>query len=142
MKNVIVTIEGKQRTRTVSLFFEEVCNGIVTNLRIENGELLRDEFSVTNIRPLDVKPMLELPDYMFKALGIAVTEHLKNKEGVNTNKSYLEGKLEATEKHLDDLRGYYSHIFDNHFVDSMEYRKLNKVATPPVPPENTKEPIA
>lgn len=46
-----------------------------------------------------VKPSIRMDDAMFKLLVDAVGPHYKSPE-----KPYLEGKLEATEHHLFDLR--------------------------------------
>lgn len=48
---------------------------------------------------LPPKPTLELTDEQLRAFAEAI-----NKEGINPQKEYVEGKLEATENHLKDMR--------------------------------------
>jgi len=48
---------------------------------------------------IPVKPTLELTDDQLRKFAEAI-----NKQGINPQKEFVEGKLEATEKHLEDMR--------------------------------------
>ena len=57
-------------------------------------------FTVVQHEPVDfVKPTISIPEDWAAALAVAIQEC-----GLPAGKSYDRGKLEATEKHLEDMR--------------------------------------
>jgi hypothetical protein len=75
----------------------------VISQTIESGD-----FSIKKIEPI-----LDLPADLFDQLSKGIAKYL-SQQGINTqNEDLLNGKLEATEKHLGDLRLYTDILLNN-----------------------------
>jgi hypothetical protein len=59
-----------------------------------------------------LEPFLELPENFFNELVKAVVNYAFENNVKTENEHLLEGKLKATEKHLEDLRMYFGKALD------------------------------
>lgn len=55
----------------------------------------------------EIKPFLALPEDLFFELITAAAEYAKKREMIIPSETFHKGKLEATEKHLQDLATYF-----------------------------------
>jgi hypothetical protein len=59
-----------------------------------------------------LKPFLELPSNVFDKFVKAVTDYASDNNIKTESETLLQGKLKATEKHLEDLRGHFTKVLD------------------------------
>ena len=53
-----------------------------------------------------------MPEFVFNDMARAMIEYMSKSGYVTKNESALEGKLLATEKHLEDLRSNFTKVLD------------------------------
>ena len=72
----------------------------------DDGKLIEQEVSAENeLAPMTTsKPLLRVNYFMFNAFLKAFVDYANNVNIVTENENLLKGKLEATEKHLEDMR--------------------------------------
>jgi hypothetical protein len=58
-------------------------------------------------QPNKIEPFLELPEKFFNEIAKSIVEYANVNDIKTDNESVLQGKLTATEKHLEDLRNYF-----------------------------------
>ena len=75
------------------------------------GDLMTQTFVDRSCaRPKTIKPFLQMERSLFDAMSNAMFK-LREKEGKKTVSEYeMKGKLDATEKHLEDLRKYLNKL--------------------------------
>lgn len=74
--------------------------------------LIKQTQKVNEIDP-NIKPLLRLPYRFAQALFVAISEY-NNKNGIKTkDESLIEGKLQATEVHLKDMREITTKLIDH-----------------------------
>lgn len=76
----------------------------------DNQLLEQRNDSVCSIEP--IYPLLEMPSELANIFLKAVGDYNSGKGNVTENENKLKGKLEATEKHLEDLRTYFGKSLD------------------------------
>jgi len=111
MNNPKVFIQPDFASRFTNIWIiEDKLTGF-TNYRIdENGSITVEE--IPNSKELNTTPFLKLPIHMTELLFTAVVEYM-NKSGVKTkDENLIEGKLLATEKHLEDMREMSKKMLD------------------------------
>lgn len=59
-----------------------------------------------------LKPFLELPSSFFDKLVKAMVDYASENNIKTENETLLQGKLVATEKHLEDLRKHFEKVLD------------------------------
>ena len=59
-----------------------------------------------------VKPFLELPSNIFDKFVKAITDYASDNNIKTESETLLQGKLKATEKHLEDLRGHFEKVLN------------------------------
>ena len=119
MNNPKVFIQPDFASRFTNIWIiEDKLTGF-TNYRIdENGNITVEE--IPNSKELSTTPFLKLPIHMTELLFTAVVEHM-NKSGVKTkDENLIEGKLIATEKHLEDMREMSKKMLDALIAPSIE----------------------
>jgi hypothetical protein len=60
----------------------------------------------------DLKPFLSLPAYFAQYFFKAIAEHLSQRGIKTKDANLIEGKLQATEKHLEDMRDIAKKLID------------------------------
>lgn len=94
-------------------FYRDLGNGrYETVIAVEKGGYMVVE---AHNMGAEIKPSIIMDVFMLQALADAL-----NEIGIKPQKGYLEGKLEGTEKHLEDMR---SLVFDNRVEISGEAKE-------------------
>lgn len=76
----------------------------------KDGLLVEQEIESSVAMP--ISPLLTMKESMANAFIKAIADYASN-EGLNTeNENLLKGKLEATEKHLEDMRLAFTKLLD------------------------------
>lgn len=97
-------VETNWNTRATRFYLEDQQGRIKTFIGVKDGALIAQELNPLNPITQEIFPLLEMGDYTAKEFIKAVVDYASN-EGIKTeNENLLKGKLEATEKHLEDLR--------------------------------------
>ena len=79
---------------TLEIFvYEDIGNG---KIRVVQGDTIQ---TIDRNAPTDLKPTIELPREALQAFADSLDQM-----GIKPQKGFLEGKLQATEKHLEDMR--------------------------------------
>jgi len=97
-------VETNWETRATRFYLQDDEGRLKTLIGIKDGLLIKQELSPLNPTNVPIYPLLEMGDYMAKEFIKAIVDYASG-EGIKTeNENLLKGKLEATEKHLEDLR--------------------------------------
>jgi hypothetical protein len=119
MKTPRVLIQPDFASRFTNIWIiEDKLTGF-TNYRIdENGNITEED--IPNKEELNAKPFLKLPICMTELLFTTIIEYM-NKSGIKTkDENLIEGKLIATEKHLEDMREMSKKMLDALITPSIE----------------------
>lgn len=99
-----IFVENDYRTMVVRVYIRERESSIDKYYFIDNGILSCQTVDRSNFQYPEVKPFMEMPSYFYDSFAKAFIEQL-NRDGIKTeNENLMQGKLKATELHLNDLR--------------------------------------
>jgi hypothetical protein len=107
-----IIVEKDWNTRQVKVYLKEMQGDIMNIIGQENGVLVSQIIERTDYEPKPLKPLLEMPEFVFNDMATAMVDYMSNKGHRTKNESVLEGKLSATEKHLEDLRTHFTKVLD------------------------------
>jgi hypothetical protein len=94
------------------MYLETYDNGRKVIIGMKDGFLTEQILENNTCSPIPIKPLLEMPLYLGEDFLKAVANYLSD-EGIKTeNENLLKGKLEATEKHLEDLRKHFDKLLN------------------------------
>lgn len=78
----------------------------------KDGFLIQQTLDPMNFQPEPLIPLLEMNRGFANEFIKAVSDFASNKGIKTENENLLQGKLSATEKHLEDLRGHFTKVLD------------------------------
>lgn len=80
----------------------------------DDGRLVEQEITAENeLAPMKTfKPLLTMNEFIFNSFLKAVVEYANNVPIKTRDESLIEGKLLATEKHLEDMRNISTKLID------------------------------
>jgi hypothetical protein len=94
------------------MYLEAYDNGRKVIIGMKDGLLTEQILENNTCSPIPIKPLLEMPLYLGEDFLKAVANYLSS-EGIKTeNENLLKGKLDATEKHLEDLRRNFDKLLN------------------------------
>ena len=111
--NLEVWIDTKMYSGSVDVWVIE--HHSTTNEYIsiaENGLLDKTSVPHNQMPSSDLKPFLSIPIALSNALFKAMAEHLESKGIKTKDANLIEGKLLATEKHLEDMREFSKKLLE------------------------------
>lgn len=81
----------------------------------EDGRLVEQEVTAENeLAPMKTfKPLLTMSEFVFNSFLKAVVEYANNIPIKTRDESLIEGKLLATEKHLEDMREFSKKLLES-----------------------------
>jgi hypothetical protein len=106
MDNIEVIIHRQLHLMTVEVYLRQQENGKVYIIGYDGDLLVKQLFDDQNPEVQEFKPLLKLPDYMLDTLMKSFAEELSSKGYRTKNENHIEGKLQATETHLADMREF------------------------------------
>jgi hypothetical protein len=97
-------VETNWNSRATRFYLEDQQGRVKTFIGVKDGRLIEQQLNPMNAIDEPLFPLLEMGDYMAKEFIKSVVDYASG-EGIKTeNENLLKGKLEATERHLEDLR--------------------------------------
>ena len=120
MKNLRIEIQRVYERNAIKVWLIEDIPDGQNVISQENGEMVVNHIPAGEAISLDMKPFLNLPAQFANTLFQAIAEY-NSAEGKRTkDENLLEGKLEATQLHLEDMR---------EMTKLLVYDKMKKVDT-------------
>lgn len=118
-QNLKLIVNHDYSTMSVAIYGQVIDGSRLFIIGYDDGKLIEQEVSAENeLAPMTTfKPLLRVNYFMFNAFLKAFADYANNVNIVTENENLLKGKLEATEKHLEDMR-------------EMAKNMLNKIITP------------
>lgn len=101
--NTKIDIEYDPVIRAYRIWLYEHKDGMTYNFHMDNGDMTRTEFK-NDGTVNDVRPLMQLDFYLAEMLFSAIGEYLERKGRQTVNENLTQGKLIATERHLDDMK--------------------------------------
>ena len=101
--NTKIDIEYDPVIRVYRIWMYENKDGMTYNFHMDNGDLVRTELPNDGVVK-DVKPLMQFDFYLAEMLFGAIGEYLERKGRQTVNENLTQGKLIATEKHLEDMK--------------------------------------
>lgn len=116
--NLDIFIENNRYKRSIEIWVIEKGIQKDINIHFNGNELITTDLEHCNVAPEGVKPFLSLPNKLAEDIFKAVTEY-NSINGIKTkDQTLIEGKLIATENHLEDMRN-----ISNKLIDNITYKK-------------------
>ena len=120
MKDLRIEIQRVYERNAIKVWLIEDTPDGQNVISQENGEMVVNHIPAGEAISLDMKPFLNLPAQFANTLFQAIAEY-NSAEGKRTkDENLLEGKLEATQLHLEDMR---------EMTKLLVYDKMKKVDT-------------
>lgn len=99
-------------TRRVKIYLKEERDGKIIIIGQGSEGLITQVIELTDGSQTDIKPLLEMPHHIFEQF-MRATEVYFTQKGIKTeNEHLLEGKTNAMEKHLEDMRTNFTKVLD------------------------------
>jgi len=109
-----VHIQKEFHNDKVTIYVMDESYGSKKNISIRNISESGTEFEFKELSreggPQKLDPFLQVPTLLFEDLVKAFLDYAQENNIKSENQTFLEGKLVATEKHLEDLRGYFDRL--------------------------------
>lgn len=113
--NVEVKVVERYDSRHIEIWVIEYQSSKILNYSFKDNQLYVTEMQELEIPApgTKIEPFLVLPTHFAMGLIKQLSEY-NSKQGIKTkDESLLEGKLEATGKHLEDMREFAKKLLDN-----------------------------
>jgi hypothetical protein len=99
-------------TFSTDFYLEDIRNGKRVIIGQDNGSLIEYTLDEAVIMTYQVKPLLKMPMRLAEEFIKTVVDYASDKQIKTVNENLLQGKLSATEKHLDDMRSGFTKVLD------------------------------
>ena len=100
-------VEKDWSSRRVKIYLREENGDRTTIIGQNRGKLFAQDILPNDFTVRKFHPLLEMPDHLFHQFAAAFSEYnSKNHNYRSKNENLIEGKLQATERHLEDLREF------------------------------------
>jgi hypothetical protein len=100
------------RTHSVRMYLKTEQGGRTAIIGQKDGELFEQIVDPYNPNGEPLTPLLEMNWSLAHQFLKAVGDYNSQRGIKNENENLLQGKLAATEKHLDDLRNHFTKVLD------------------------------
>ena len=96
---------------SVNIYLSEVRDGAKFIYGQKDGHIIQQQLNVQE--PLQkIEPLLTLNQYLAEHFLKAVADYLSGRDIKTDNEHLLQGKLAATEKHLEDMRQHFTTVLN------------------------------
>ena len=103
-------VDKNYNTRAVRVYLEEKQGSDYIVIGQKDGKLTQQKTNF--IETPDLNPLLELPSHLFDDFVKLIVDYANNEGIKSDNHNLIEGKLQATENHLEDLKKYFPMVLD------------------------------
>ena len=111
-KNIEVNIVPRYDLGAIELWVYERYNGLIVNYSTDEGKLTTNEIEPYNTLA-GQSPLLRLPLNVGAAVFEAIVNHNAKQGHKSDNENLLQGKLQATTDHLNDMREMAKQLLNN-----------------------------
>lgn len=112
-KDLVVYFQEDYPKMECRIYLETIQGGHPVIIGYDGEHLIYQEVKDEVIMIADIKPLLRIPLFMKDALIAGFINEGKLKNLRTEDENLLKGKLEATEKHLEDMREFSKKLLDN-----------------------------
>ena len=114
LHNLQIKVTSRPDSRHIEVWLGDDTPDGVINYTLEDGYLKGEEHKTEEILSdrNKLKPFLSLPVLFANKLFRAMAEYLANTSIKTKDENLIEGKLQATEKHLEDMREFAKKFLD------------------------------
>ena len=104
--NLKIFIEKRYQDGQTYIWLREERPSEIINISYNGENLTLTSMKYDEQAPKEVKPFIKLSSHMARHIFKAMADYT-SKEGIKTtDENLLKGKMEATEKHLEDMREF------------------------------------
>jgi len=105
-QNLKLIVNHDYASFNVSIYGQVIEGTRLFIIGAEDGRLIEQEIIAENeLTPMkEFKPLLTMSEFVFNSFLKSVVEYANNIQIKTKDESLIEGKLQATEKHLEDMR--------------------------------------
>lgn len=108
-----IIVEKNWQNRTVKVYAREIQGSKEVFFGQKDDFIIQQSFEVNSPNfETPIIPLLQMPESLFRDFQKSFLEYLNNQNIKSENENLLQGKLSATEKHLEDLRNYFPKVLD------------------------------
>lgn len=113
-QNLKLIVNHDYASFNVSIYGQVIEGTRLFIIGAEDGRLIEQEITAENeLAPMkEFKPLLSMSEFIFNSFLKATVEYANNIPIKTRDESLIEGKLLATEKHLEDMREFSKKLLE------------------------------
>jgi hypothetical protein len=113
-QNLKLIVNHDYASFNVSIYGQVIDGTRLFIIGAEDGRIVEQEVTAENELALKTfKPLLTMSEFIFNSFLKAVVEYANNVPIKTRDESLIEGKLLATEKHLEDMREFSKKLLES-----------------------------
>lgn len=118
-QNLRLIVNHDYRTMNVIIYGQIIEGTRLFIIGYDGERLIEQEVTPENelAQMTTFKPLLEVNEFKFNAFLKAFVDYASNVKMVTENENLLQGKLQATEKHLEDMRELVKELIIKKYIN-------------------------